>query len=122
MKYIGKKFKSLNEKLKKRLVNNWRGVETRSKNKDIIYDSYLVYDLRCPNVCPITGIDIDIECENIVEGGGEDAPSFDRINPDEGYIKGNVRIVSFLGNRLLSNINSYNDDIKSNFIKFLKEN
>ena len=122
MKYIGKKFKALNEELQKRLVKNWRQVEYRSRKNNIEYDSYLVYDLKCPSVCPITGIDIDTECENMVLGGAEDAPSFDRIDPEEGYIKGNVRIVSFLGNRLLSNINVYNDEIKNNFIKFLKEN
>ena len=50
-------------------------------------------DLSVPEVCPILGTKI----KSSFGGGGApdgDSPSVDRINPDLGYVKGNVMVVS----------------------------
>ena len=66
------------------------------------------YDLEFPDYCPILGIPIDYNySKKRIKGGSDFSPSFDKIYPNLGYVKGNVRIVSFLGNRVMSNINSH---------------
>jgi|TARA_R110000744_G_scaffold31334_4_gene73745 hypothetical protein len=71
------------------------------------------FKLEFPEYCIITGHKLDYDYSKPrVNGGGDYAPSFDKINPELGYIEGNVRVVSFLGNRLMSNINSHEDNIE----------
>lgn len=54
-------------------------------------------DLDWPTHCPILGIELS-------RGGDRNtSPSVDRINPDLGYIKGNVRVISKLANTMKSN-------------------
>lgn len=57
-------------------------------------------DLDFPKVCYYTGINIDY---GINKGRHDSCPSVDRIIPYLGYIKGNVLVVSDLGNRMKSN-------------------
>lgn len=53
-------------------------------------------DIVLPEVCPVLGI-------KMVQGSGrESAPSLDRIIPSAGYVKGNIRVISFRANRLKS--------------------
>jgi hypothetical protein len=71
------------------------------------------YNLEFPEYCIITGHKLDYDYDKPrVKGGGDYAPSFDKINPELGYVEGNVRVVSFLGNRLMSNINSHSDNVE----------
>ncbi len=53
-------------------------------------------DLRIPERCPLLGIQI------FVAGGKptDNSPSVDRIDPDRGYVKGNVWVVSWRANRI----------------------
>lgn len=74
-KYRAKKYNSLRE-----------GTEFSIEFQDIIWNKY----------CPILGLEIDY----YAEGRQEDSPSFDRLDPNKGYIKGNVTIVSWRANRL----------------------
>jgi hypothetical protein len=55
-------------------------------------------DFVMPEICPVLGIKIEWGAE-LVDG----TPSFDRFDPDGGYVKGNVRIISMRANRLKSN-------------------
>ncbi len=55
-------------------------------------------DVTIPHVCPVLGIALDYSCR-------EKTPSFDRVDNDFGYIKGNVRVISFRANRLKSDAN-----------------
>lgn len=55
-------------------------------------------DIIIPEVCPILGI-------KLKAGGGAgsiDAPSLDRIIPEKGYVKNNIRVISMKANRLKS--------------------
>ena len=63
--------------------------------------------LEFPEFCPILGVPIDYNYnKKRTKGGSDFAPSFDKISPSLGYTRDNVRIVSFLGNRVMSNINA----------------
>jgi predicted DNA-binding protein YlxM (UPF0122 family) len=54
-------------------------------------------DLVFPTHCPILGIELDYFSQN---GRQENSPSFDRIDPSKGYIKGNVAVISWRANRI----------------------
>lgn len=53
-------------------------------------------DLTWPKTCPILGISLNYFAEEREEG----SPSFDRIDPNLGYVAGNVQIVSWRANRI----------------------
>lgn len=54
-------------------------------------------DLVFPTHCPILGIELDYFSQ---DGRQENSPSFDRIDPLKGYIKGNVAVISWRANRI----------------------
>ncbi len=54
-------------------------------------------DIYIPEVCPILGVPIVI-----TDGYHKYAPSLDRVIPALGYVPGNVRVVSILGNAMKS--------------------
>jgi hypothetical protein len=55
-------------------------------------------DFTIPEVCPVLGIPITPDAWGLAPG----LPSFDRIDPPKGYVKGNVKIISLRANRLKS--------------------
>lgn len=57
-------------------------------------------DIDFPTHCPILGIELNYFNE---EGYLDDSPSFDRIDPLKGYVKGNVAIISMRANRIKNN-------------------
>jgi hypothetical protein len=56
-------------------------------------------DLYWPTHCPILGLELDYFSEFCTEA----SPSFDRTNSDLGYVKGNVKIISWRANRIKNN-------------------
>lgn len=71
-----------------------RGVMKRVRERG--YEVNITYeDIRIPLVCPI----LDIE---LVQGGGDNAPTLDRINNNKGYLKDNIQVISYRANRLKS--------------------
>jgi hypothetical protein len=54
------------------------------------------HDIEWNMVCPVLGIDLDW----FAEARQENSPSFDRVNPKLGYVKGNVQIISSRANRI----------------------
>lgn len=57
-------------------------------------------DLEIPDVCPVFGIPLFF-----TEGGRTDnSYSIDRIDNSKGYVKGNVRVISFRANQMKSNL------------------
>ena len=72
----------------------------RARRKGIPF-SITEADVVIPSVCPATGI--RIVCHGGTDGrqGGHiDSPSLDRIEPRLGYVPGNVRVLSHLGNSM----------------------
>ena len=53
-------------------------------------------DLEWPLVCPVLGLELDYFCSMRTEN----SVSFDRIDSNKGYIKGNVVIMSWRANRI----------------------
>lgn len=67
----------------------------RAKQKNLKYDLN-ISDIKIPSYCPILKIPL------IVGGRNGNSPSLDRINNSEGYIKGNVAVISRRANSLKS--------------------
>ena len=59
-----------------------------------------IEDIEWNENCPILGIPLNFD----VSRGGifDDTPTFDKIYPERGYVKGNVRVISDLANRMKS--------------------
>lgn len=69
--------------------------KSRAK-KDGTQFSITLEDIVIPVVCPVLGL-------LIKKGSGkrsDESPSIDRVNNSFGYVKGNVRVISFRANRL----------------------
>ena len=56
----------------------------------------LFQEIKFPTHCPILGLELDY----FAESTQENSPSFDRLDPSLGYIKGNVYILSWRANRI----------------------
>ena len=57
-------------------------------------------DLDWPTYCPVLGLELNYYTEG---GRQEESVSFDRFNPEVGYVPGNVYICSWRANRLKNN-------------------
>lgn len=89
------KEKALNKRLKDPRVQLLKGVRDRANKANIPFNLELS-DLVIPDLCPVLGI-------KIAWGIGkrnDHSPSVDRIIPSQGYIKGNIQIISWRANRL----------------------
>lgn len=67
----------------------------RAKKFGIPFD-LSVDDINIPNVCPVFGVPFTVEIGKRVDS----APSLDRVIPSLGYVRGNVRVISWRANRL----------------------
>jgi hypothetical protein len=67
----------------------------RAKKQNIPFD-LVPEDIVVPEICPVLGIPL------IRQKGkrNNNTPSLDRIIPEKGYVKDNVRIISWRANRL----------------------
>lgn len=82
-------YKNLNHKVK-----IWHRAKTRATSKGLDFDIQLS-DIEIPDACPVLGVPLKINTEY--------CPSIDRIDPNKGYVKGNVRIISNRANVLKNN-------------------
>lgn len=70
----------------------------RAKNRGLEFN-ICIDDVVIPEFCPVFGYRLEVG-----DGKRQDnSPSIDRINNSLGYIKGNVRIISFRANALKNN-------------------
>ena len=58
-----------------------------------------ISDIQIPDVCPVLGIPLKVGTRK----SHWDAPTLDRIIPEQGYVKGNVCVISWRANWLRSN-------------------
>ena len=86
----------------------------RAKRKGIDFDLDQS-DLIVPPTCPVLGIEL------FVSGGKRTAnsPSLDRIDNSRGYIKSNVRVISFRANALK---NDATIEELEKIVNYMKEN
>lgn len=78
-----------------------RHAETRAKKQGIPFD-LTREDLVMPDVCPVLGLPFEW---GVGQMGWRNmrSPSLDKIKPQLGYVRGNVRIISNRANHLKSN-------------------
>jgi len=91
------------------LVN---AAKKRSKDQGLEFD-LTVDDLEFPEYCPVFGIKLEFNtgcCR-------DNSYSIDRIDPNKGYIKGNVQVISHKANTMKSNGSL--DDLEK-LVAFLK--
>ena len=84
-----------NYPLEKRMITR---VKCRAKKQNIPFDID-INDVVIPEICPILGIKL-MPKRGLKKGYYPDSPSLDRIIPNLGYIKGNVRVISARANLL----------------------
>ena len=90
--------------IKERLELMVKRASHRAKLKEVDFN-ITWEDIEYVEICPILEIPLNWG-ETSNEGGRNvDTPSLDRINPELGYVKGNVKIISTLANMMKSSAN-----------------
>jgi hypothetical protein len=117
--YSEKNREILNNKQKQNRFNNPQlYIITRIKHnckKNNIPFNLQEKDIIIPECCPVFGIKLEFN-----EGKFSDnSPSVDRLKPELGYIKGNIRVISYKANRLKSDAKI--DDLEK-VIEYMKMN
>ncbi len=101
--YYKKNKLKINIKRKKKLRSNWVKytiLRTRQKSKrQGVKFTIDESDLILPKFCPVLKINLKIGKKYCY-----DSPSIDRIDNKKGYVKGNVRIISFSTNAMKSDM------------------
>lgn len=85
---------AMGESMKKIMINR---VKDRAAQNNIPFDLE-VSDLEIPVTCPVLGITLAVSIGK--RGGSPDSPSIDRVVPELGYVRGNVRVISNKANRI----------------------
>lgn len=78
----------------------WHKLRTRSRKMGVVCDLE-ESDIIVPKFCPLTNIPISRGAST----PKDNSPSVDRIDNSKGYVKGNIRVISYLANRMKSNAN-----------------
>lgn len=73
----------------------FRNKERTAKSQGIPF-TLEFHEIEWPTYCPALGCLLNY----CAEKREENSPSFDRIDPSQGYVKGNVQIVSWRANRI----------------------
>jgi hypothetical protein len=83
----------------------WSSAKVRAKKNNLNFNIELE-DIQIPEICPILNIPLfsNITKEGNVPQPSINSPTLDKIIPELGYVKGNIRIISNKANRLKSNM------------------
>jgi hypothetical protein len=76
-----------------------QNARSRAKVSEVPF-TITVRDVVIPSHCPILGIPLFPMKGK--KGGGDNSPSLDRIEPERGYVPGNIIVISNRANRLKS--------------------
>lgn len=72
----------------------------RTQKRGIPFD-LTIEDVVVPDFCPVLGLPLYRNSGGRAQG--PNSPTVDRIDPDLGYVKGNVRVISARANAIKSN-------------------
>lgn len=86
--------------IKERIYTMLARAKNRAKSKGIKFE-ITEEDLVIPNYCPVLGIEL-IWTNKVIQ---PNSPSLDRLDPNKGYVKGNVNIISHRANIIKQNAN-----------------
>ena len=78
-------------------------IQNKCKQDGIEFDLELDDLAPFPIHCPVLNTPIDYFKKG--KGASNDSPSLDRLDPNKGYVKGNVRVISQRANRLKQDSN-----------------
>jgi hypothetical protein len=76
----------------------WQQAKHRAKEQGVPFDLELD-DIVIPELCPLLEIPL-------IKGKGtwsDNSPTLDKIIPSEGYVRGNIQVISFRANRIKMN-------------------
>ena len=82
-----------------RVYRVWKEAKRRAKRQQIPFDLEFQDMPEVPKFCPILGIELKLEKDVPTDY----SPSIDRIIPELGYVKDNVKIISYRANRIKNN-------------------
>ncbi len=77
----------------------WFSAASRAKKANLDFNLE-ISDITVPSVCPILGIPLVTHMNDGHHAADRDSPSLDRIDPRKGYVKGNVRVISYRANAM----------------------
>lgn len=76
--------------------------ESRRRAKELGVAHTITWeDVLVPEFCPALGIKLEVNPTGV--GFHDASPSIDRIKPENGYVPGNVVVISFRANRIKHN-------------------
>ena len=84
-----------------RMRNTLSHARQRASASGVPFEIDVTDLLPLPETCPALGIKINYAGTG-ARGFINDSPSIDRVNPALGYVKGNVRVISWRANRIKS--------------------
>lgn len=99
---INKKSRDKDRRLKlENPVKNWYQQVKQDAHKRGHEFNLTIEDFALPEKCPILGIPLQFHFDSKIY---PDTPSMDRVDNLVGYLKGNVRVISWKANRYKSNM------------------
>ena len=92
------KAEMLEAHVRKKLANNLAVAANKCREQGIPFDITADDLMPAPLKCPVFGFKLDWYKDG--RGGADDSPSIDRLIPEEGYVPGNVKLISLKANRI----------------------
>lgn len=77
----------------------WANAKQRAAKAELSF-TIEIADIRIPEICPYLGVPLT---NRLGEGRLPYNPSIDRIDPEKGYHRDNIEVISFLANRMKQN-------------------
>ena len=77
----------------------WTMAKIRARRKELPF-TITIHDIIIPEFCPMLGIPIIRALEKL----NDNSPTLDRREGHKGYVKGNIRVISYKANRAKSNL------------------
>lgn len=92
--------KKYRESEKGRHYRLFENAKRRAKKKNLEF-SITLDDILIPKFCPLIGIEIQLGGDGLFN---MNSPSLDRIDNSQGYVKGNVAVISLKANKIKSDL------------------
>ncbi|QBQ72600.1 hypothetical protein CRP3_gp51 [Roseobacter phage CRP-3] len=92
------KAEMLEAHVRKKLANNLAVAANKCRDQGIPFNITADDLMPAPLKCPVFGFKLNWYKDG--RGGADDSPSIDRLIPEEGYVPGNVKLISLKANRI----------------------
>ncbi len=107
-----KKWGNTDQDLYQEKRKKWRAKKANATRLGTIF-TIAFSELDFPTHCPILGIELDY----FAEGRQENSVSFDRRDPNQGYILGNTFVISWRANRVKNNGTAEEHQLIADYLK-----